>query len=250
MVGVVRVARGVLAAVTVAAMVATPLNPTAGRGRRVLANVVVGGLFGTTLFTTVRRWGVPRGVTAAVGTTSATAAVERIGSATGFPFGRYDYSTALRPRVGGIPLAVPLAWFAMALPARETAHAALGGRSSPATRMLGGAAALTAWDLFLDPQMVREGYWRWARGGIYRNVPLSNYAGWFVTALGVMIMFEEMLPTEEPDRALVAEYAGMAAMETLAFATFFRDRLVAVVGGGAMLPVATSAVGRLVGQRS
>ncbi len=37
----------------------------------------------------------------------------------------------------------------------------------------------------------------------------------------------------------------MAVMETLGFAAFFRDRLVAVVGGAAMLPTAAFAVARL-----
>ncbi len=39
-------------------------------------------------------------------------------------------------------------------------------------------------------------------------------------------------------------------METLAFATLFRDPLVAIVGGAAMLPVSVLAVARLVGQRA
>ena len=87
----------------------------------------------------------------------------------GFPFGRYGYTGALRPQVAGVPAIVPLAWFAMALPAREAAHAALGPRSNPATRIVLGAAALTAWDLFLDPQMVGEGYWGWAAGPLPRH---------------------------------------------------------------------------------
>ena len=37
-------------------------------------------------------------------------------------------------------------------------------RSSPWRRIALGAVALTAWDLFLDPQMTAEGYWRWDRG--------------------------------------------------------------------------------------
>ena len=44
------------------------------------------------------------------------------------------------------------------------------------------------------------------------------------------------------DPALVAEYGAMAVMETLGFAAFFRDRVVAAVGGAAMLPVAAAAV--------
>ena len=45
------------------------------------------------------------------------------------------------------------------------------------------AGALTAWDVFLDPRMVREGYWTWPGGGRYEGVPASNFAGWFVTGL-------------------------------------------------------------------
>jgi len=44
--------------------------------------------------------------------------------------------------------------------------------------------------------------------------------------------------------ALVAEYATMAAMETVGFAAFFGDRTVAAVGGAAMLPIAVTAVRR------
>ena len=58
---------------------------------------------------------------------------------------------------------VPLAWFGMALPAREVAHAVLGHGRRAGRRIVLGAAALTAWDLFLDPQMVGEGYWTWTR---------------------------------------------------------------------------------------
>ncbi len=38
------------------------------------------------------------------------------------------------------------------------------------------------------------------------------------------------------------EYAFMAVMETVGFARYFRDPLVAAVGGAAMLPIAGAAV--------
>ncbi len=175
-----------------------------------------------------------------------TTAVERTGTRTGLPFGRYAYTGALRPEVAGVPVIVPLAWFSMAVPAREAAHAALGAQSSRGRRIVLGAAALTAWDLFLDPQMVGEGYWAWRRGGRYRGIPMSNYAGWFVTSLAVMAVLEIALPPAiDADPALVAEYAAMGVMETVGFAAFFRDRTVAAVGGAAMLPIAFRAVQRL-----
>ncbi len=234
------------AAITFAGMVATPLAARGGPVRRVLSSVVVTGLCATTGAAAARRWGAPRTAAAAGAVAVGTAGVEHLGITTGRPFGGYSYTGALRPQVAGVPAIVPLAWFAMAVPAREAAHAALGDRSSPLGRVTLGAAALTAWDLFLDPQMVGEGYWRWVRRGRYRGIPLSNFAGWFLTSLAVMAVLEAALPVDrEPDRTLVAEYATMAGMETLGFAAFFRDRLVAATGGAAMLPIAGAAVSRL-----
>jgi uncharacterized membrane protein len=233
------------AAVTAAAMVAFPLARRGSAVRRVIAHVVVAGSAATTAAATVRRWGVGRGVAAAAIVAGGTGAVEAIGTATGAPFGRYRYSGALRPAVAGVPVVVPLAWWAMAVPAREAAHAALGRRSGRLVRIVLGALALTAWDLFLDPQMTAEGFWRWTAGGRYRGIPASNFVGWLLTSVVVMGALELTLPPGEPDPALVAEYAAMGAMETVGFGTFFGDRLVAAAGGAAMLPLAGAAAARL-----
>ena len=233
------------AAATAAAMVAFPLARRGGGGRRTITHAVVGGLFTTTTTAAVRRWGWARAGAGAMAVTLATATVERVGTATGVPFGRYRYTGRLRAAVAGVPVIVPLAWWGMAVPAREAASAALGRRSRPVTRIALGSVALTAWDLFLDPQMTAEDYWRWRRPGAYRGIPLSNYAGWLVTGAAVMAMLEVVLPPRRADAVLVGEYAGMAVMETLGFAAFFRDRLVAIVGGAAMLPIAVLAATRM-----
>jgi uncharacterized membrane protein len=236
--------------VTAGAMIATPLAPAGGLARRVLSTVVVTSLAVTTLSRAAARWGAVRATGALGAVTAATAVVEGLGTRTGRPFGRYRYSSALRPQIGGVPAIVPLAWFAMAVPAREAAIGALGPGGTPARRIVTGAAALTAWDVFLDPQMVAEGYWRWIRGGAYRGIPLSNYAGWFVTGLGVMAMLEVLLPPGPgADPVLVAEYAAMGAMETVGFAAFFRDRLVAGAGAASMLPIAALAARRVWSRR-
>jgi putative membrane protein len=124
----------------------------------------------------------------------------------------------------------------MGLPAREAAHAALGHRSTPALRTAAGAVAMTAWDLFLDPQMTAERYWRWERPGGYRGIPLANYAGWLLTSAGLMLALERLLPPARAERWLLGEYAAMSAMETVGFSLFFRDRTVAAVGATGMLP--------------
>ena len=172
--------------------------------------------------------------------------VEAFGTATGALFGSYHYTDALGVSLLGVPLIIPMAWSMMAYPCLLATQRLV--RSKTATALLGGYL-FTTWDIFLDPQMVGEGYWRWARRGRYRGIPLSNFVGWFLTGLVVMAVLERALPvgkapTGEPDRFLVAQYGAMAAMETLGFAAFFRDRLVALVGGAAMVPLATVALRR------
>jgi uncharacterized membrane protein len=122
---------------------------------------------------------------------------EFTGTSFGWPFGNYEYTDALQPQVIGVPVLVPLAWFAMALPAREVAHAVLGKHAQWYLRMALGAFALMAWDVFLDPQMVGEGYWQWPDGGWYRGIPLSNFAGWLGSAAVLMVLFERLLPVRE-----------------------------------------------------
>lgn len=216
--------------------------------RQVLSPVVVAGLAATTSMAAGRRWGVGRTAGAAATVVVGTGLVEGIGSRRGVPFGRYAYTDRLRPRVRGVPAVVPLAWWAMAVPAREAAVAALGAQATRGRRIVVGAAALTAWDAFLDPQMVAEGFWTWTRQGRYRGIPASNYLGWFATSLAVMSALDVLFPPRrDADPVLVGAYAGMAVMETLGFAAFFRDRVVAAVGGAAMLPTAVLAVARLRG---
>lgn len=233
-------------AMTAAAMIATPLRPQGRRAK--LAVVVVGGLCGWVLMAASRRWGARRAVTTFGVVAGATTVLEKVGSASGVPFGRYSYTPELRPRVAGVPAAVPLAWFAMAVPSREVARAVLGPSArSASARVALGSALLTAWDLFLDPQMTGEGYWHWQRRGRYRGIPASNYLGWFVAGVGVLAAVEQLLPVdagERPEPGLVAAYAWMAVMSTLGFAAFFGDPLVAAAGGVAMVPAAVVAARR------
>ncbi|NUW30921.1 carotenoid biosynthesis protein [Nonomuraea sp. SMC257] len=173
-------------------------------------------------------------------------AAELAGVATGVPFGAYSYTQVLQPQVLGVPVIVPVAWGGMGLAAYAIAPggggARLPGRGAAhvpgrgAARVLLGAVALTAWDLFLDPQMLRLGAWTWHDGGFYRGVPLSNFAGWLLVSLVVMAVIHGLLPEVSGTAGPAAVYAVMAVMETVGFALVFRppDLLVAVCGGVAM----------------
>ena len=185
-----------------------------------------------------RRGGLVLGVAAGVGF-----ATELIGVRTGRPFGHYTYSEHLGPRVGGVPLLAGAAWAMMARPAWISA----GWLSRrPAARIPVAAAALTAWDVFLDPRMAREGYWTWPGGGRYEGVPASNFAGWFVTGLGVFAaaaLIDPDAPDREDDGAL-ALYAWTWIGEGVANSLLWRRPRTAAAGTAAMGAIALPALRR------
>ncbi|MET0493930.1 MAG: carotenoid biosynthesis protein [Actinoplanes sp.] len=164
-------------------------------------------------------------------------AVEAVGVATGFPFGTYDYSGQLGPKVLGVPLIIPLAWTWMAWPAWL---AALRLSTSRWRQVLIAAAGLAAWDLFLDPQMVAEGYWTWqsptpALPGV-PGIPVGNYLGWlgFAVVLMAVLSFASGLRAAVPgggDRPMLALWFWTYASSVLAHAVFLGLPASALWGG-------------------
>lgn len=179
-------------------------------------------------------------------------AVEAIGVATGFPFGHYDYSGQLGPKLLGVPLIIPLAWTWMAWPAWL---AALRLTRRRAARVLLAAAGLAAWDLFLDPQMVGEGYWTWhsphpALPGV-PGVPIGNYLGWLGFAVLLMtalaLLGGERIGIPQPgDAPIIALWLWTYASSVLAHAVFLGLPASAAWGGVLMGAVVLPLVPRLV----
>jgi putative membrane protein len=97
------------------------------------------------------------------------------------------------------------------------------------------AAALTAWDVFLDPRMVRDGYWSWDQGGRYEGIPASNFAGWFATGLAVFAVVRavDLDGAATADGAL-ALYVWTWVGETVANVVVWRRPRVALAGTVAM----------------
>jgi putative membrane protein len=164
-------------------------------------------------------------------------AVEAVGVATGFPFGTYDYSGQLGPKILGVPLIIPLAWTWMAWPAWL---AVLRLTSSRLGRVALAACGLAAWDLFLDPQMVAEGYWTWrdptpALPGV-PGVPVGNYLGWLGFALLLMAALsaaggQAVAVPARDDRPLLALWFWTYASSVLASAVFLGLPASAAWGG-------------------
>lgn len=182
----------------------------------------------------------PRWAAAYLAVTAGTGLLaEAVGTATGLPFGGYAYADTLGPRLLGVPLVVPLAWAMFAYPCLL-----VGQRLRPdavgATAV--GAWALASWDLFLDPQMVAAGHWRWT--GVRLSlpsdpaVPVSNTVGWLLVGALMMAGLQLIGRRRADDRVPAALFLWTYGSSVLGFVVFFGRPAVALLGGVAMGVVA------------
>ncbi|MEU4432573.1 carotenoid biosynthesis protein [Nocardia rhamnosiphila] len=109
---------------------------------------------------------------------------EAVGTATGIPFGSYDYADGrIGPQLFDVPLVVPLAWTGGLYPIWVVAGLLC---PRPAARIGATAVGAVGWDLFLDPQMVADGQWQWQHtdAGLpgLAAIPYTNYLGWLAVA--------------------------------------------------------------------
>lgn len=200
----------------------------------------------------ISAWGVRRALIT-IGVIVALAwLTEFIGHTTGFPFGSYDYTPRLQPQVGGVPLLIPLAWLMMLPPAWAMASVinltpqpplrGERGRQTWGVRLrfiVVTALAFTAWDLFLDPQMVAWDLWRWEFPGAYFGIPLVNFAGWLLASALITFVASLIAPIQTlPARPLVVIYVITWLLETGGLALFWGlpgPALVGFVAMGGML---------------
>lgn len=221
-----------LLAVLMLVQICYPLTTGQTRARLTVATVLLGYLLSTGHALLTRG---PRAAAALIATaTGGGFAIEALGVATGFPFGSYDYSEQLGPKLAGVPLIIPLAWTWMAWPAwlaatRLTGGGPTGGTGRAVQRIALAAVGLAAWDLFLDPQMVAEGHWAWqdatpALPGL-PGIPVSNYLGWLLFAV---LMTTALRPlagtavttTDSRDAPMLALYLWTYFSSVLAHAVF------------------------------
>jgi uncharacterized membrane protein len=201
-----------------------------------------------------------RGPRVAAALVAATAvpglAVETLGVATGFPFGGYRYTDALGPRLFGVPVIIPLAWTWMAWPAWLAAGSAT---SRPWLRCGLAGWGLAAWDLFLDPQMVAEGYWRWRHPATHLpgvpGVPVTNYLGWLAVAAVMMVGLAALAGARagaldrRRDAPMLGLYLWTYLSSVLALGVFLGLSAAAGWGALGMAPVALPAARALLRPR-
>ncbi len=189
-------------------------------------------------------WGAARALAVAALVIVCAWLIEAIGYTTGFPFGGYAYTALLQPQLAGVPLLVPLAWMMMMPPSWAVAHVitrGMAGRRHLFAFLVVTMLAFTAWDLFLDPQMVGWNAWIWndLAGLTYFGIPWSNYGGWML-ATGLITL--AALPLLRLDRLpispLLQVYAFTLVLEFIGLLVFWGMPGPALAGGlgmGAML---------------
>lgn len=203
-----------------------PLGLTLGVGLQAAAVLLI----------LLEKWGWQKTVGTAVLIAVLTLLVEWLGSTTGFPFGSYRYTDLMQPQIAHVPLLIPLAWFMMlpcawAVASQIQAQLPVRWQQNQGLYLLLAGLALTAWDLFLDPQMVAWDLWLWDNPSGYFGIPWSNYLGWLGTAVLLTALIR---PQNLPQKPLLIIYTITWFLETIGLFFFWGLVGPALVGGVVM----------------
>ena len=127
---------------------------------------------------------------------------------TGFPFGHYEFTTLMGPKVFGLPILLALAYLGMGYVSWVLAILILDSEDKPLCGSnlllapLIASLAMLAWDFSMDIVWADiDRAWIWRDGGMYFGVPLSNFAGWFLTTY----VFNQCFAFYVRDRASVPQ---------------------------------------------
>jgi putative membrane protein len=219
--------------------------------------VVLGALAG--LLHATGRLGARRAAAIFVAAFVISLGAELSGTSTGYPFGPYGYTGLLGFKIGGlVPFNIPTSWFYMLYCALAITGRVWHGSRRPWVWAAIAGLVLTAWDVSMDPAMVRTGHWLWhlAPAGeqtalqrafvsdAFYGMPLSNWLGWLLTGTIVARVMLAIVPPAawvaevSPARFPLALYAVNGVLPIVICARYGMT-WAAVLGTAAMaLPLA------------
>jgi len=131
--------------------------------------------------------------------------IEILGTRTGVPFGVYEYTSKFQPQILNIPIQIPLGWFTLGMMCYTMAYFA---QKSKLKRILLASTLMVSWDLLYDPVFTAYKIWIWQRGE-YFNIPLTNFAGWFLSSIIFFSILEFTSNHTNNDNNLIIKLAPL-----------------------------------------
>lgn len=137
---------------------------------------------------------------------------ELSGTATGLPFGVYGYTELLGYKIAGlVPFNIPTSWFYMLYASLAICGRLLPAKDDNVSRWYWALVAsfvLTAWDVSMDPAMVKTLHWVWSIPDLstasplaqfigremFYGMPLTNWLGWLLTGIIVARLMLAIVP--------------------------------------------------------
>lgn len=133
---------------------------------------------------------------------------EQMGASYGWFFGSYDYTDVLGPRLGQVPVVIPLMWFALSYTGYVLANLIVwqtpadGATSLRRSAVMAFLAALvvTAYDLGVDPYMVYKlkAWIMVKQDGWWFGETLQGFVGWMLVAFVIVFAFRLTLRRPVP----------------------------------------------------
>jgi uncharacterized membrane protein len=180
-------------------------------------------------------WGWPRTLLSFLAVGLMGWLAEFIGTATGLPFGHYFYTPLLQPQIARVPLLVPIAWFILLPACWRLAEMIYGHDGKRWIKASIAAFGMLTWDLLLDPQMVKWGFWVWENipDISWFGIPFLNYFGWFIVSF-LMTFILNPPSLENSGSALWLVFAITWFLETFGL-LFFWGLPGPAIGGGLIM---------------
>lgn len=134
----------------------------------------------------------------------ATFMIEVLGVATGKVFGAYEYGATMKLQLWNVPLVIGLNWVILMLGGLDFAGKLIPKKSNIfaktitiLTRALIAASLVLFFDWVMEPVAIKLDYWHW----FGQEIPLQNYAAWFVIAF-IMSLVVQFLGIQTESRLL------------------------------------------------
>ncbi|KQV52099.1 carotenoid biosynthesis protein [Massilia sp. Root335] len=159
---------------------------------------------------------------------------EQLGSSYGWFFGSYAYTPVLGPRLGDVPVVIPMMWFALAYIGYVVSNLIVWQDPVDAPASLGhdailalvGATVVTCYDLGVDPYMVYVlKAWIMAKtDGWWFGETVQGFAGWMIVSFAILFAFRRLArarpaaavpPTARHVLVPLGVYAGLMVFQVL-----------------------------------